>query len=128
MNDTANRIPRKTDDIQNPDDFVQTECGTLKEIMVAVTLHEYRKLVTQLACLRADNLHLEEKLNEAKGLLEKAEGKASLAEYYRKEAEKSRDAYQADNVALENENVRLEAALNSMLNRLKGEDNAKPDV
>jgi chromosome segregation ATPase len=121
-------IPRKTDDIQNPDDFVQTECGVLKEITVSVTLHEYRDLVTQLACLRADNLHLEEKLNEAKGLLDEAEKKVTLAEYYRKVAEKASDAFRADNAALENENVRLEAALNSMMNRLKGEDNAKPDV
>lgn len=45
-----NRIPLKTDEkLFDKDDFIQTECGTLKEITVTITLHEYRKLLSDAA-------------------------------------------------------------------------------
>ncbi len=41
-----NRIPLKTDcEFFNQDDFIQTECGTMRELTVTITLHEYRELV-----------------------------------------------------------------------------------
>jgi hypothetical protein len=44
--------------------------------------------VTEVASWKAENLHLQEKLEEAGRLREEAERKATLAEYYRKEAER----------------------------------------
>ena len=45
-----NRIPLKTDERHyESDDFIQTECGTMKELTVTITLHEYRQLIKDLA-------------------------------------------------------------------------------
>ena len=45
-----NRIPLKTDEkLFDKDDFIQTECGTMKELTVTITLHEYRQLLRDLA-------------------------------------------------------------------------------
>lgn len=48
MVETANdrRIPLKTDNYFNANDFMQTEIGTVKELMVTITLREYRELLT----------------------------------------------------------------------------------
>ena len=41
-------IPLKTDAVYNPHDFIQTECGTMKELTVTITLAEYRELVRKV--------------------------------------------------------------------------------
>ena len=49
MVETANdkRIPLKTDEkYWQKKDFIQTEIGTVKELLVTVTLSEYRELVS----------------------------------------------------------------------------------
>ena len=43
-----NRIPLKTDAEHNPHDYVQTEVGTMKELLVTITLAEYRELVRKV--------------------------------------------------------------------------------
>lgn len=44
------RLPLKTDDPRfDRADFIQTECGTMKELTVTITLAEYRSLVKDLA-------------------------------------------------------------------------------
>lgn len=51
-----NRIPLKTDDSYfEKHDFVQTECGTMKELTVTITLAEYRYLLCSRA--RLEGIH-----------------------------------------------------------------------
>lgn len=96
MEDT-NRIPLKTDDdMLLWTDFVQTECGTLRELTVTITLHEYRDLIRE--CAEADEMNgqLHEQLADLRNRLEEAERKLSLAEFCRKEAEKKLAAATGD--------------------------------
>jgi len=95
-NKETTTIPSKTELIGNPDDFFQTACG-IAELTVTITLHEYRELVTEVASWKAENLHMQEKLEETGKRLEEAERKVTLAEYYRKEAERRLSAYKGEN-------------------------------
>lgn len=61
-----NKIPLKTDGAYfNPHDFIQTECGTMKELLVTTTLAEYRSLVETNARLYARIGTLEDELKKA---------------------------------------------------------------
>lgn len=60
-----NRIPLKTDaKFFDTDDFVQTECGTMKELTVTITLHEYRSLIRDLAYWQSKCHQAEEKAKQ----------------------------------------------------------------
>ena len=63
------KIPLKTDSYFDPHDFIQTECGTMKELLVTITLAEYRALVETNARLYAHNAALEADLKAARGEL-----------------------------------------------------------
>lgn len=64
------KIPLKTDDTYfDKHDFVQTECGTMKELLVTITLAEYRILVETNARLYARIGALEAELKAARGEL-----------------------------------------------------------
>ena len=68
-----NRIPLKTDGKDwAENDFVQTELGTIKELLVTITLHEYRELVEmkqynsdRCNALLRENAELKKKLADA---------------------------------------------------------------
>ena len=68
-----NSIPLKTDaKYWREDNFIQTEKGTLVEIMVTITLHEYRELVEmkqyngdRCNALLRENAELKKKLADA---------------------------------------------------------------
>ena len=49
----SREIPLKTDASYNPNDFIRTECGTMKELTVTITLAEYRELVSKVHALKA---------------------------------------------------------------------------
>ena len=64
MVETANdpRIPLKTDSTYKAFDFIQTEVGTMKELMVTITLSEYRNLVETKQYLTDRDQHMMEEL------------------------------------------------------------------
>ena len=53
-------IPLKTNEIgSNLNDFVQTEVGTMKELLITITLHEYRDLIRENAELQAGSIEIQ---------------------------------------------------------------------
>ena len=56
-------IPLKTNEIMcNRDDFVQTEVGTMKELLITITLHEYRDLIRENAELKTGSIEMQGRL------------------------------------------------------------------